>query len=63
MFYDDFSVTPKRIYKLIKRIIFHWVSPVIVGLANIIFAQGLAGITIGILLILVGLEEYFDKKD
>jgi hypothetical protein len=63
MFYDDFRYDPKIIWKSIKKVLFHWSSPIVIGLANLIFAQGLAGYTLGIVFILIGIEEYIDRKD
>jgi hypothetical protein len=37
--------------------------PAIIGVLNLVFAESLAGITLGVLLILVGVSEYIEQKD
>jgi hypothetical protein len=51
--YDDY----------IKEFLSAPVMPAIIGVLNLVFAESLAGITLGVLLILVGVSEYIEQKD
>lgn len=50
------------VYEYVKEVAFNPITPIVLGVVNLVFADSLAGATLGCILIVAGISEWYENK-
>ena len=50
------------VYEYVKEVAFNPITPIVIGVVNLVFADSLAGATLGCILIVAGISEWYENK-
>lgn len=50
------------VYEYVKEVAFNPITPIVIGVVNLVVADSLAGATLGCILIVAGISEWYENK-
>ena len=50
------------VYEYVKKVAFNPITPIVIGVVNLVAADSLAGATLGCILIVAGISEWYENK-
>jgi len=50
-------------YDKVKEVIFNPITPIVLGIVNLVFAEDVAGVSIGCILLMAGVSDWYENKE